>query len=115
MANDTAGFCVVPSVVINPTMRFYRGMQTVTYTIVNGSYVQTAQTDLQNKVTIYPSEFSYLLLVFCLGNMLIRSDLVQECYAKRMQFSRPGLVLYVSVYWNCNRFRIKQKKEEVAF
>lgn len=43
------GLCVVPGIVINPKMGFYRGMQTIAYTVVNGSYVQTAQTELQNK------------------------------------------------------------------
>ena len=43
----------VRNVVFNPKMAVCRGIQTIAYTIVNGSYVQKAPSELQDKVKVF--------------------------------------------------------------
>ncbi|KAL1802440.1 hypothetical protein ACET3Z_031087 [Daucus carota] len=46
----TSKFAQVRNVVFNPKTAVCRGIQTIAYTIVNGSYVQKAPSELQDKV-----------------------------------------------------------------
>lgn len=52
-ANRIVCLYAVPGVVFNPKMDVCRGVQTIAYTIVNGSYVQKAPTELQDKVKVF--------------------------------------------------------------
>lgn len=52
-ANRMVCLYAVRGVVFNPKMDVSRGVQTIAYTIVNGSYVQKAPTELQDKVRCF--------------------------------------------------------------